>query len=351
MLEKVGVRQRLGAFLLVAGLAVAALQSASADGRAHLFVQAQDLKNGVRRLNDGRSMPYLGLGVFRVPPGEPTYNAVKTALKLGYRHIDTADAYHNEEAVGKAVKDSGIPREKIWITTKLPFGGSGKDYDFTLAALRTSLSKLGMDYVDLYLIHNPFDKDYRLEQWRALMEAQRLGLAKSIGVSDYKVPALQEIVTAKVPPAVLQIEISPWLKEYRAAELALCEKCAPVAAIGVSLVMLLSLASSVAQVWDRRRSLGRHEGGAAWRQAPRRPESSRGGIALGEGRRAVGAAQVVPPGEPRCAEAAKNAMPITVAPSDRSVLRGPTVRRVQALRLPLIAEGTTVRLPHPSRLG
>jgi len=224
MLEKVGVRQRLGAFLLVAGLAVAALQSASADGRAHLFVQAQDLKNGVRRLNDGRSMPYLGLGVFRVPPGEPTYNAVKTALKLGYRHIDTADAYHNEEAVGKAVKDSGIPREKIWITTKLPFGGSGKDYDFTLAALRTSLSKLGMDYVDLYLIHNPFDKDYRLEQWRALMEAQRLGLAKSIGVSDYKVPALQEIVTAKVPPAVLQIEISPWLKEYRAAELALCEK-------------------------------------------------------------------------------------------------------------------------------
>jgi len=173
-------------------------------------------------LSDGHELPVLALGVYRVPPGDDTYKAVTSALKLGYRHFDTAQAYHNELSVGRAIAGSGIPREELWITTKLSRMWNFKDvtYDKAMAELRASLERLSMDYVDLYLIHTPADSEHRLEQWRALVDAKAMGLVRSIGVSDYAVAELEEIRLANMEmPAVLQIEINPWLVQVRAAEL------------------------------------------------------------------------------------------------------------------------------------
>jgi len=151
--------------------------------------------------------------VFQATPGEPTYEAVKAALAMGYRHIDTAAYYRNEADVGRAIRDSCIPREEIFVTTKLmSMGASGLDYPRTLAALQESLSKLGLEYVDLYLIHSPNDKKNRLDQWRALEHAQETGLARSIGVSNYGVQHLRELAAvARVVPATNQVELHPWL--------------------------------------------------------------------------------------------------------------------------------------------
>lgn len=177
------------------------------------------------RLNDGNEMPVIGLGVFRVPPGQATYDSVSSALAMGYRHIDTAQFYANEEAVGRAVRDSGLPRNEVWVTTKLSTVFEREvTYNETLATLRDSLAKLGLDYVDLYLIHSPRSKENRRDQWRALIDAKKLGLVRSIGVSDYEVAQLEEIIDTEVPPAVLQIEVSPWLTQVRAAELAYCKE-------------------------------------------------------------------------------------------------------------------------------
>jgi methylglyoxal/glyoxal reductase len=139
---------------------------------------------------------------------------VLTALRLGYRHIDTAELYRNEESVGKAVRDfvseSGIGREDIWITTKL--WPNQKDYLDVKASLNGSLIRLGLDYVDLYLIHSPNDHLHRIEQWRALVDLQRDGLARSIGVSNYGIHHLEELLHhCDVKPAVNQIELSPFL--------------------------------------------------------------------------------------------------------------------------------------------
>ena len=173
-------------------------------------------------LNDGREMPILGLGVLRT--GYSTYDSVISALKMGYRHIDTAQMYLNEAGVGRAVRASGIPREEIWITTKLSTVFDGPvTFAETLNTLRSSLSKLNMSYVDNYLIHSPKDKANRIDQWRALIYAKEIGLTRSIGVSDYTVESLAEIVDLAVP-AVLQIEINPWLASVRTAELAFCKE-------------------------------------------------------------------------------------------------------------------------------
>jgi len=170
-------------------------------------------------------MPVIGCGVFRVPPGDETYKSVKTALELGYRHVDTAAIYKNEQSVGEAIRDSGLPREQIFVTTKLNTFVQKFTYDETLQAIRNQLQKLGMQYVDLYLIHCPRDTANRVSQWRALIEAQKQGLAKSIGVSDYEVPQLKEIADAGLAtPAVLQIEVNPWLAGVRKAELDHCKQ-------------------------------------------------------------------------------------------------------------------------------
>jgi len=166
------------------------------------------------QLNDGNMMPAFGLGVFKAQPGQSTYTAVATALKSGYRQIDTAAYYGNEADVGKAINDSGIPRDQIFVTTKLMSMGFGGNYDYegTLAALRTSLNKMKMQYVDMYLIHSPNDKGNRLDQWKALEAAKREGLAKSIGVSNYGIHHLEELMrVATMPPATNQIELHPWL--------------------------------------------------------------------------------------------------------------------------------------------
>jgi len=173
-------------------------------------------------LQDGNQIEVLGLGVFRVPPGADTYSSVSNALAVGYRHLDTAEGYANEESVGDAVADSGIARSSLWITTKLSSVWNDRDvtYAKSRATLNISLARLKTSYLDLYLIHSPADIQHRLEQWRALCDAQVEGLIRSVGVSDYEVAQLEEIRLASLPmPAVLQLEVNPWLATYRKPEL------------------------------------------------------------------------------------------------------------------------------------
>jgi 2,5-diketo-D-gluconate reductase A len=162
-------------------------------------------------LNDDRQIPQLGFGVFQVPP-EQTQETVEQALEVGYRHIDTAQMYGNEAGVGAAIKAAGIPREELWITTKLNNGFHRPD-----DARRTfaeSLGRLGVDEVDLFLIHWPlptrYDGDYATT-WRTLTELHEDGRARSVGVSNFEPDHLQTIIDATgVVPAVNQIEVHPF---------------------------------------------------------------------------------------------------------------------------------------------
>src|SRR3954454_24035362 len=131
-------------------------------------------------LNNGVQMPVLGFGVYQVP-AEQTEQAVTDALAAGYRHIDTAAAYENEAAVGRAIASSGIPRDELFITTKLWIADAGQDR--AAQAFQRSLQRLGLDYLDLYLIHQPFGDYYG--SWRAMEQLNRDGLAKAIGVSNF----------------------------------------------------------------------------------------------------------------------------------------------------------------------
>ena len=143
-------------------------------------------------LNDGTKIPQFGLGVYQIPEGEATYNAVLDALKIGVRHIDTAHAYQNERSVGKAVRNSGVPREEVWITTKLwPHEyGAGK----TAAAIDKMLDRLGTDYIDLLLLHQQFG-DY-LGAWKDMEKAVKADKVKSIGISNFESERLEEITCA-----------------------------------------------------------------------------------------------------------------------------------------------------------
>lgn len=158
-------------------------------------------------LNNGVSMPVLGLGTFQSESGEQTRNAVAWALEAGYRHIDTAAAYRNEHDVGQAVRDSGIPREQLFITTKLWNAYQG--YEKTLKAFEASLKQLDMDYVDLYLIHWPMQAT-SLETWRALIHLYEEKRCRAIGVSNYTVRFLKELADTPIVPAVNQFETSPY---------------------------------------------------------------------------------------------------------------------------------------------
>ncbi|KAG0293813.1 hypothetical protein BGZ96_002263 [Linnemannia gamsii] len=165
------------------------------------------------KLNSGHSIPRLGLGVYQSEEGQEAENAILWALQAGYRHIDTATSYDNETSVGNAIRKSGIPRNEIFVTTKLTEDDQG--YESTLAACNVSLKKLGLDYIDLYLIHSPLcGSELRQESWKAMEKLHAEGKVKSIGVSNYGVHHLKELLedsNATILPAVNQIEVHPWL--------------------------------------------------------------------------------------------------------------------------------------------
>jgi diketogulonate reductase-like aldo/keto reductase len=161
-------------------------------------------------LNDRNKIPQFGLGVYQVPEGEATINAVKTALGMGIRHIDTAHAYQNERSVGKAVKESGIPREEIWITTKLwpSEYGEGKTSD----AIDKMLKRLDTDYIDLLLLHQQFG-DY-IGAYKDMQKAVKDGRVKSIGLSNFESERLEEVLAvAEIYPSVLQVECHPYYQQ------------------------------------------------------------------------------------------------------------------------------------------
>lgn len=162
------------------------------------------------KLNDGNEIPVLGFGVFLVPNDGPTYEAVLQALRSGYRLIDTAAAYMNESDVGKAVKESGIPREEIYITSKLWLQDYG--YEAARRGIETSLKNLDTDYIDLYLLHQPYGDV--MGAWRALEEAKEEGKLRSIGISNQTVGILQKFLPdMKILPAVNQVECNPLFQQ------------------------------------------------------------------------------------------------------------------------------------------
>ena len=161
-------------------------------------------------LNDGNKIPQFGLGVYQVPEGEATINSVKTALEMGVRHIDTAHAYQNERSVGRAVKESGIPRNEIWITTKLwpSEYGEGKTSD----GIDKMLKRLDTDYIDLLLLHQQFG-DY-IGAYKDMQKAVKDGRVKSIGLSNFESERLEEVLAmAEIPPSVLQVECHPYYQQ------------------------------------------------------------------------------------------------------------------------------------------
>ena len=169
-----------------------------------------------RVLADGNQIPILGLGVWQVPDGAECVNAVRWALDLGYRHIDTAQVYGNEASVGRALRESGVPREQVFITTK--FYPARED---PVAEAEQSLRRLGVDQVDLYLVHWPQGDPVRA--WPAMERSRERGLARSIGVSNFSASDLAAVLAAgQVPPAVNQVQFSP--VHYRRALLEACRQ-------------------------------------------------------------------------------------------------------------------------------
>jgi diketogulonate reductase-like aldo/keto reductase len=173
-----------------------------------MATRSKTLDSRVRALADGNQIPVLGLGVWQVPNGPIAVTAVRWALDFGYRHIDTAQVYGNEESVGRALRESGVPRNQVFITTK--FNPSRKD---PAAEAARSLQRLGTDYVDLYLVHWPQGGATRA--WPGMLRARELGYARSVGVSNFGLRELDQLVLAAAPaaPAVDQVQLSPF--EYR----------------------------------------------------------------------------------------------------------------------------------------
>ncbi|HAQ06491.1 MAG TPA: aldo/keto reductase [Bacillus bacterium] len=162
-------------------------------------------------LHNGVEMPIFGLGVYKVEDGVQIEETIKSALNLGYRLIDTASMYQNEEGVGKAIRDSGIPREEFFITTKV--WNIDQGFDATLKAFETSLEKLGMEYIDLYLIHWPVKGKY-IETWHALEKLYQDGKVKAIGVSNFQVHHLEDLMkNGSEKPMVNQVELHPLLSQ------------------------------------------------------------------------------------------------------------------------------------------
>lgn len=162
-------------------------------------------------LHNGVQMPWFGLGVWRVEDGSEVVNSVKAALEAGYRSIDTAAVYKNEEGVGQGIRESGVPREEIFVTSKV--WNSDQGYETTLAAFDESLRKLGLDYLDLYLIHWPVEGQYK-DTWRAMEKLYKDGRVRAIGVSNFHVNHLEDLMkTAEITPMVNQVECHPRLAQ------------------------------------------------------------------------------------------------------------------------------------------
>jgi methylglyoxal/glyoxal reductase len=162
-------------------------------------------------LNNGVRMPWLGLGVFQVQDGDEVIRSVRQAIEIGYRSIDTAAGYRNEAGVGEAIKQSGIAREELFITTKL--ANSDQGYESTLRAFEESRRKLDLDYVDLYLIHWP-GKDKFQDTWKAFEKLHKEGYIRAIGVSNFKIHHLETLKQGSdIIPAVNQVEFHPLLNQ------------------------------------------------------------------------------------------------------------------------------------------
>jgi 2,5-diketo-D-gluconate reductase A len=185
-------------------------------------------------LSDNIHMPSVGFGTYLIRDSQ-AQPCVREALNAGYRHIDTAEGYRNENSVGRAIKAAKLPREELFVTTKLwpgnPAWGHGvKDRAQTIAALEASLSKLKLDYVDLYLIHAPFAGPQRLEQWQALIDLQQQGKIKSIGVSNFNQAHIEELKAVGLPlPAANQIELHPWSQKPELVSYLTENKITPIA--------------------------------------------------------------------------------------------------------------------------
>ena len=181
-------------------------------------------------LNNGVSIPVLGFGTWKAENGEVAYQAVLEALKTGYRHIDTAAVYKNEESVGRAIRDSGIPRQEIFVTTKL--WNTNHSYEEARQAFEQSMEKLGLDYLDLYLIHWPNPKPLRendawktrnAEVWRAMEDLYQEGKIRAIGVSNFLPKHLDALLeTARIIPAVNQVRLAPGV--YQEEVVAYCRE-------------------------------------------------------------------------------------------------------------------------------
>jgi len=169
------------------------------------------VKQSYIALNDGNKIPQFGLGVYMIPSNEETEKACLNALEIGYRHIDTAHAYKNERGVGSAVKKSGLPREEIWITSKLwpTEYGEGK----TMKCILKMLDRLGTSYIDLLLLHQQFG-DY-IGAWKDMERAVSLGLVKSIGISNFDENLDDFLLHAEIKPSVIQVECHPYFAQKR----------------------------------------------------------------------------------------------------------------------------------------
>lgn len=171
-------------------------------------------------LHNGVEMPWFGLGVFKVEDGNEAIHSVKTALEVGYRSIDTAAIYENEEGVGQGIRESGVPREEIFVTSKV--WNSDQGYESTLQAFQATLDRLGLDYLDLYLIHWPVEGKYK-ETWKALEHLYKEGKVRAIGVSNFHIHHLEDLMKdAEIKPMVNQVELHPRLAQKELREY--CEK-------------------------------------------------------------------------------------------------------------------------------
>lgn len=162
-------------------------------------------------LHNGVEMPWFGLGVYKAEEGEEVISSVKAAIESGYRSIDTAAFYENEDGVGKAIRESNVPREELFITTKV--WNSDQGYDNTIAAFEKSMKKLGLEYLDLYLIHWPMPRvgKYK-ETWKALEKLYKEGRIRAIGVSNFNISHLEDLLSdCEIKPMVNQVEYHPRL--------------------------------------------------------------------------------------------------------------------------------------------